>query len=68
MTTTGELRAIIEELQLIDIGDATSYLGEEAPEAKETLTANLSQDGSPASPIGLYGEYTPSSCGESTFP
>ena len=29
MATTGELRAIIEELQLIDIGDAASYLGEE---------------------------------------
>ncbi len=30
MATTGELRAIIQELQLIDIGDAASYLGEEA--------------------------------------
>src|SRR5258708_7242592 len=30
MATTGELRAIIEELQLIDVGDAASYLGEEA--------------------------------------
>jgi hypothetical protein len=29
MATTGELRAIIEELQLVDIGDAASYLGEE---------------------------------------
>ncbi len=29
MATTGELRAIMEELQLIDIGDAASYLGEE---------------------------------------
>jgi hypothetical protein len=29
MATTGELRAIIEELQLIDIGEAASYLGEE---------------------------------------
>ena len=29
MATTGELRAIIEELQMIDIGDAASYLGEE---------------------------------------
>jgi len=29
MATSGELRAIIEELQLIDIGDAASYLGEE---------------------------------------
>lgn len=30
MATTGELRAIIEELELIDVGDAASYLGEEA--------------------------------------
>jgi hypothetical protein len=30
MATTGELRAIIEELELVDIGDAASYLGEEA--------------------------------------
>jgi hypothetical protein len=29
MATTGELRAIIEDLQLVDIGDAASYLGEE---------------------------------------
>ncbi|GAC1427798.1 MAG: hypothetical protein PVS3B3_35530 [Ktedonobacteraceae bacterium] len=30
MATTGELRAIIELLELVDIGDAASYLGEEA--------------------------------------
>lgn len=29
MATTGELRAIIEELQLVDIGEAASYLGED---------------------------------------
>ncbi|HTK08093.1 MAG TPA: hypothetical protein VL485_13060 [Ktedonobacteraceae bacterium] len=29
MATTGELRAIIEELELVDIGDAATYLGEE---------------------------------------
>ena len=29
MATTGELRMIIQELQLVDIGDAASYLGEE---------------------------------------
>jgi hypothetical protein len=29
MATTGELRTIIEELQLVDIGEAASYLGEE---------------------------------------
>ncbi|HYK84659.1 MAG TPA: hypothetical protein VEV19_04790 [Ktedonobacteraceae bacterium] len=30
MATTGELRAIIQELHLVDVGDAASYLGEEA--------------------------------------
>ncbi len=30
MATTGELRAIMEELELVDIGDAASYLGEDA--------------------------------------
>jgi hypothetical protein len=29
MATTGELRAIIQELHLVDAGDAASYLGEE---------------------------------------
>ena len=29
MATTGELRTIIEELQLVEIGEAASYLGEE---------------------------------------
>ena len=37
MATTGELRAIIEELQLIDIGDAASYLGEEEVVAGDAL-------------------------------
>ena len=32
---TGELRAIIQDLQLVDIGDAADYLGEEATVAKE---------------------------------
>ena len=44
MATTGELRAIIEELQLIDIGDAASYLGEET-QATESLISNLTQEG-----------------------
>ena len=35
MVTTGELRAIIQDLQLVDIGDAADYLGEEATVAKE---------------------------------
>jgi len=37
MATTGELRAIIEQLQLVDIGDAASYLGEEEMMAEESL-------------------------------
>jgi hypothetical protein len=36
MATTGELRAIIQELQLVDIGDAASYLGEEATVVEES--------------------------------
>jgi hypothetical protein len=36
MATTGELRTIIEELQLVDIGDAASYLGEEAVVREES--------------------------------
>ena len=39
MVTTGELRAIIEELQLVDIGDAASYLGEEATVGEESLVS-----------------------------
>jgi hypothetical protein len=35
MVTTGELRAIIQELHLVDLGDAASYLGEEAQVAEE---------------------------------
>ena len=36
MATTGELRAIIQELQLVDIGDAASYLGEEVTVEEES--------------------------------
>lgn len=36
MATTGELRAIIQELHLVDIGDAASYLGEEALVVEES--------------------------------
>ena len=35
MATTGELRAIIQELHLVDIGDAATYLGEEASVEEE---------------------------------
>lgn len=47
MATTGELRAIIEELQLIDIGDASSYLGEERSAAEESLVADPQQEDLP---------------------
>lgn len=36
MATTGELRAIMQELELVDIGDAASYLGEETTVVEET--------------------------------
>jgi hypothetical protein len=39
MATTGELREIIEELQLVDIGDAASYLGEEAVVEEESCVS-----------------------------
>ncbi len=39
MATTGELRAIIQELHLVDIGDAASYLGEEASVGEESLVS-----------------------------
>jgi len=35
MATTGELRAIMQELELVDIGDAASYLGEETTMVEE---------------------------------
>lgn len=52
MATTGELRAIIEALELVDIGDAASYLGEEdtvaeelaIPEQVAQLFANARED------------------------
>lgn len=39
MATTGELRAIIEELELVDIGDAASYLGEDAAGGEKNLVS-----------------------------
>ncbi len=38
MATTGELRAIVQELHLVDVGDAESYLGEEALTKEESTT------------------------------
>jgi hypothetical protein len=42
MATTGELRAIIEELQMVDIGEAASYLGEEIIVGEDS-TVNVQQ-------------------------
>lgn len=42
MTTTGELRAIVEELELVDIGDAASYLGEETTGIEEVPNEHVS--------------------------
>jgi len=42
MATTGELRAIIEELELVDIGDAVSYLGEEVNGVEESTVSKQS--------------------------
>ncbi len=39
MATTGELRAIVQELHLVDVGDAASYLGEEAQVVEESATS-----------------------------
>ena len=36
MATTGELRAILQELHMIEIGDAASYLGEEVEVVDES--------------------------------
>ncbi len=46
MATTGELRAIIEQLQLVDIGDAADYLGEdELVEDEYSQLATSSSEG-----------------------
>jgi hypothetical protein len=42
MATTGELRIIIEELELEDVGDAASYLGEEGGNDREQEEEELS--------------------------
>ena len=44
MATTGELRAIIELLELVDIGDAASYLGEETIVESEYINDSLQEN------------------------
>ena len=41
MTTTGELLAIVEELELVDVGDAASYLGEETEGTEGAAYENI---------------------------
>jgi hypothetical protein len=36
MATTGELWAIMQDLHLVDVGDAASYLGEETTAEEES--------------------------------
>lgn len=66
MTTTGELRAIIEELQLIDGGDAASYFSEKALVADESLVSNL-QEGLSGSSVGFNDYYCATSYEDSSF-
>ena len=64
MATTGELQAIIEELQLIDVGDAASYLGEEALKAGEAPFSDQQQENAPEA---SYSSYPISSNDDSSF-
>jgi len=49
MATTGELRAIIELLELVDIGDAATYLGEETLEFSEYVNCSQEEQDNPSS-------------------
>ena len=42
MMTTSELQAIVKELELADMGDAASYLGEEATSIEEISGEHIS--------------------------
>jgi hypothetical protein len=66
MATTGELRAIIEELKLIDAGDAASYLGEEAFVEDESGVSNL-QEGLSGYSARFYDGYAIVSCADSSI-
>lgn len=41
MATTGELRAIMQEMHMVEIGDAASYLGEEVVVEEEELLVSV---------------------------
>lgn len=62
MATTGELRMIIQELQLVDIGDAASYLGEEAKVVEESSVSVQSATLSIAAETALLVTYHQPSC------
>lgn len=51
MATTGELRAIIELLELVDIGDAASYLGEETLDTDTCMSSIQEEQDNPSSHI-----------------
>ncbi len=59
MATTSELQAIIEELQLVDVGDAARYLGEEVLVEDESVVPNLQ-----ASFSGSSVEFYVTSCSD----
>lgn len=65
MATTAELRAIIEELRLVDAGDAASYLGEEALVDDESVLSNL-QEGLSGSTAGFYSGFAATSWEDSS--
>ena len=65
MATTGELRAIIEELQLIDVGDAASYLGEEVLVADASMTSL--PEGLAGTKVGYYGDFLATAREDSSF-
>ncbi len=60
MATMSELQAIIEELQLVDVGDAARYLGEEALVEDESVVSNL-QESLAGSTATFYLSYRPDS-------
>jgi len=64
MATTGELRAIIEELQLVDIGDAASYLGEEGVLA--SMSDSLAQAVALTVPLTIDGSNSAGTMGSSS--
>ena len=61
LATTGELRAIIEALELVDIGDAVSYLGEEINVVGELQVVDQTAAAF-ADPVAYSSNYDDCSC------